>query len=84
MGEQVVKRKSCEDKSRSGRPSVLTNYVRNVIKKPKYKCNNSTRQIAKNFNITISTFEHNGLEIDQQRVESFQLKEDTTVKDGAY
>ena len=52
----LSKRKSFEDKPKSGWPSVVTNYARNVIKKVKYKCNNSTRKIAKNFNITISTF----------------------------
>ena len=52
------KRKSFEDKPRSGWPYVLTNYARNVIKKVKYTCNNSTRKIAKNFIIiTISTFQ---------------------------
>ena len=50
------KRKSFEDKPRIGWVSVLTNYTRNVIKKVKYKSNNSTRKIDKNFNITISTF----------------------------
>ena len=37
------KRKSFEDKSRKGRPSVLTNRTRTVIGKAKYKRNNSTR-----------------------------------------
>ena len=41
------KRKSFEDKPRSGRPSVLTNHARNVIETAKYKRNNSTRKIAK-------------------------------------
>ena len=31
----------------SGRPFVLTNYARNVIKKAKYERNNLTRKIAK-------------------------------------
>jgi len=42
------KRKSFEDKPRSGWPSVLTNHARNLIQKAKYKRNNSTRKIAKN------------------------------------
>ena len=37
------KRKSFEDKSRKGRPSVLTNRTRTVIGKARYKRNNSTR-----------------------------------------
>ena len=51
------KRKSFEDKPRSGRPSVLTNRARNVIEKAKYKRNNSSRKIAKNLqrqNINVS------------------------------
>ena len=51
------KRKSFEDKPRSGRQSVLTNRARNVIEKAKYKRNNSTRKIAKNIqrqNINVS------------------------------
>ena len=40
------KRKSFEGKPRNGRPSVLTNYARNIIiTKAKYKRNNSTRKI---------------------------------------
>ena len=41
------KRKSFEDKPRSGRPSVLTNRAGNLIEKAKYKRNNSTRKISK-------------------------------------
>ena len=40
------KRKSFEDKPRSRRPSVLTNYAGNVITKAKYKRHKSTRKIA--------------------------------------
>ena len=50
------KRQSFEDKPRSGWLSVLTNCATNVIQKAKYKRNNSTRKIAKNFNVTISMF----------------------------
>ena len=54
------KRKSFEGKPRSGRPSVLTNYARNVITKAKYKRNNSTRKIAQkvqhdNINVSSTT-----------------------------
>ena len=51
------KRKSLEDQSRSGQPSVLTNRARTVIEKAKYKRNNLTRKIAKNLhrhNINVS------------------------------
>ena len=47
-----------EDKPRSGRPSVLTNYARNSIEKAKYKRNKSTRKAAKNLqqkNIEVSS-----------------------------
>ena len=49
-------RKSFEDKPRSRRPSIFTNYARNRITRAKYERNNSTTKIAKNLNITISTF----------------------------
>ena len=52
------KRKSFEGKPRSGLPSVLTNYARNVITKAKYKRNNSTRKIAQkvqHHNINVSS-----------------------------
>ena len=45
------KRKSFEDKPRSGRPSVLTNRATNVSEKAKYKRNNSTRKTAKNLQL---------------------------------
>ena len=50
--EQWVNQWSKESPSRtkqgvSGRPFVLTNYARNIIKKAKYERNNLTRKIAK-------------------------------------
>ena len=52
-----LKRKSFEGKPRSGRPSVLTNYARNVITKAEYKRNIIQQErLPKKFNITISTF----------------------------
>ena len=76
------KRKSFEDKPRSGRPSVLTNRARNVVEKAKYKHNNSTRKIAKKTSTSqYQRFEHKGFAVyDRQRVESFQAKKDTTSK----
>lgn len=76
------KRTSFEDKPRSGRSSVLTNYSRNVIIKAKYKRNNSTRKIGQkvrhhNINISSTTV---CMEFDRQRVQSLQAKEDNTVK----
>ena len=50
-------RKSFEDKPRSRRPSVFTNYARNRITRAKYERNNSTRKIAKKLqhhNINVS------------------------------
>ena len=79
------KRKSFKDKSRKGRPSVLTNRTRTVIEKAKYKRNNSTRKIAKslqshNIKVSNTTVWRYLTAFDQQRAESFQAKEDTTAK----
>ena len=49
---------SFEGKPRSGWPSVLTNYVRNIITKPKYKRKNSKRKISQkvqHHNINVSS-----------------------------
>ena len=51
-------RKSFEDKPRSRRPSIFTNYARNRITRAKYERNNSTRKIAKKLqhhNINVSS-----------------------------
>ena len=52
------KRITLESKPRSGRPSVLTNYARNIITQAEYKRNNSTRKIAQksqHHNINVSS-----------------------------
>ena len=77
------KRKSFKDKLRSERPSVLTNCARNVIKKAKFKRNNSTKKIAKNLqhhNIKVSSTTVGRYMTSKGWKAFMQAKEDTTVK----